>query len=83
MLSVAVLPKRLDAVGPFLMCKEIRPGRTCEGARLNGFAFVRTLLSRIVQAGGDAVHGGTDSVGEGWVGACGTLAAEEIDLNQA
>src|SRR4029077_6330045 len=56
-----------------------REGRALrgEGARLSG----------IVQAGSDAVHGGADSIIESGIerriGRARTLAAQQIDLNQA
>jgi hypothetical protein len=40
-------------------------------------------LSRVVQAGGDAVHGGADGVVERGVGCAGPLAAQQVDLDQA
>src|SRR5258705_181182 len=40
-------------------------------------------LPCVVQARGDAVHGGADGVVQRWIGDARPFAAEQVDLNQA
>src|SRR6202022_636546 len=77
--------------GPVRLGQEIQCWAGRARAPVSPFQADGARLSRVVQAGGDAVHGGADGVVESWdqrgiegrYRSAGALAAQQVDLNQA